>query len=153
MTLAPTADQLRSCLAVERWVTDVIAGGPYDSREALVEFARASATPLATEEIDEAIAHHPRIGEKAVAGSFSAAEQASAPDAADAATNAAIAEGNAAYEAKFGRVFIIRAAGRSRAEILAEQKRRLELAPDDELPIVGEQLVEIAVLRLEQLPL
>jgi 2-oxo-4-hydroxy-4-carboxy-5-ureidoimidazoline decarboxylase len=147
--ISPTADQLRSCLAVERWIADVIAGGPYESREQLLSFARASATPLARDEIDEAIAHHPRIGDKAAAGSFSAAEQASAPDADDAATNAAIAAGNTAYESRFGRVFIVRAAGRSRAEILAEQQRRLALPPEDELAIVGEQLVEIALLRME----
>jgi 2-oxo-4-hydroxy-4-carboxy-5-ureidoimidazoline decarboxylase len=142
-----TPDALRAALAVERWVADVAAGGPYSSIDSLTEFAGAAATPLARDEIDEAIAHHPRIGEKPAAGqTFSAAEQG----AADPATDAAIAEGNAAYEKKFGRVFIIRAAGRSRPEILAELKRRLELDPDTELDIVGEQLRDIAILRLEK---
>lgn len=154
MTIAPTPEQLRACLAVERWVQDVVAGGPYEGRADLVEFARASATPLADAEIDEAIAHHPRIGEKpqgsGASAQFSRSEQAGAADSSDDAVNAQIAEGNAAYEKRFGRVFIIRAAGRSRAEILAEQQRRLALAPEDELPLVGEQLVEIAMLRLEQ---
>lgn len=153
--IAPTADQLRACLAVERWVTDVVAAGPYDSRESLFEFARASATPLARDEIDQAIAHHPRIGEKpagtSASAQFSRGEQASAADADDATVNAAIAAGNAGYEQRFGRVFIIRAAGRSRAEILAEQQRRMTLDPDEELAIVGEQLAEIALLRLESM--
>ncbi len=62
-----------------------------------------------------------------------------------------LAAGNAAYEARFGRVFIIRAAGRTRAEILAELERRLQLDDATELLIVGEQLRDIALLRLEKL--
>jgi 2-oxo-4-hydroxy-4-carboxy-5-ureidoimidazoline decarboxylase len=142
-----TTDALRAALAVERWVADVAAASPFSSRDSLLEFASAAATPLAREEIDEAIAHHPRIGEKPAAGqTFSAAEQGQD----DPQTAAALAAGNAAYEAKFGRVFIIRAAGRSRAEILAELTRRLDLDPDTELAIVGEQLRDIALLRLEK---
>lgn len=140
-------DALRAALAVERWVEDVAAAGPYSSLQSLTEFASAAATPLARDEIDEAIAHHPRIGEKPAAGQkFSTAEQG----AEDPATAAAIAAGNAAYEKRFGRVFIIRAAGRSRAEILAELTRRLDLDPETELGIVGEQLRDIALLRLQK---
>lgn len=142
-----TTDALRAALAVERWVADVVAASPFSSRDSLLEFASAAATPLAREEIDEAIAHHPRIGEKPAAGQkFSAAEQGQD----DPATADALAAGNAAYEARFGRVFIIRAAGRSRTEILAELTRRLDLDPDTELAVVGEQLRDIALLRLEQ---
>ncbi|MFT4122932.1 MAG: 2-oxo-4-hydroxy-4-carboxy-5-ureidoimidazoline decarboxylase [Microbacteriaceae bacterium] len=147
-----SVQQLRSCLAVERWVAEV--AGVYPDREALLAAARAAA-PLDEAEIDEAVAHHPRIGERPVgrgaSAEFSRREQASAADADDAAVNALIAAGNAEYERRFGRVFIIRAAGRSRAEILAEQRRRLALAPAEELPIVGEQLIEIALLRLAEL--
>ena len=68
----------------------------------------------------------------------------------DAAADVAarIAAGNAAYEARFGRVFLIRAAGRSPEEMLTELERRL--ANDDETEAreaVG-QLAEIALLRL-----
>ena len=47
-----------------------------------------------------------------------------------AGVTAAIAAGNAAYEQRFGRVFLIRAAGRSPEQILAELQRRLR--NDDE---------------------
>jgi len=104
-------------------------------------------------EIDEAIAHHPRIGEKptgeGAAQDFSRSEQASL-DEDDAELAAAIAAGNKAYEDRFGRVFIIRAAGRTRAEILEELERRLELPNSTELEIVGEQLRDIALIRLEK---
>ena len=62
----------------------------------------------------------------------------------------ALAEGNRAYEEKFGRVFLIRAAGRSADEMLAALRERLGHTPEQEEPIVAEQLREIAVLRLEQ---
>ena len=51
---------------------------------------------------------------------FSAREQAAV------APSAELVAGNIAYERRFGRVFLIRAAGRSGPEILAELRRRLE---------------------------
>lgn len=147
-----TPADLRAALGVERWVTDVALHSPFESLAELLAVASAAATPLAPQEIDEAMAHHPRIGERPVgegaAQSFSRAEQAS-PDADDDEVNAAIAGMNVAYEGVFGRVFLIRAAGRSRAEILSELQRRITLDPAEELQIVGEQLRDIALLRLQ----
>lgn len=151
--IAPTPEQLGAALGVRRFVDVVAAGGPYPDVDALLAAASAAATPLTPGEIDEAMAHHPRIGERpqghGAAQAFSRREQASA-DADDVEVNAAIAAGNAAYEERFGRVFLIRAAGRTRAEILGELRRRLELDDAAELAIVGEQLREIALLRLRQ---
>lgn len=146
-------DALFAALAVTRWVDSVASAAPFESSDRLLTVAHDEATPLSTSEIDEAIAHHPRIGEKPVgqgaAQNFSRGEQASA-DSGDEQLAAALAVGNAAYEERFGRVFIIRAAGRSRAEILAELNRRLHLDDATELAIVGEQLRDIALLRLEK---
>jgi 2-oxo-4-hydroxy-4-carboxy-5-ureidoimidazoline decarboxylase len=145
---------LTAALSVERWITEVAAAAPFASGAELLRVAHSAATPLSEGEITEAIAHHPRIGEKPVgegtAQTFSRSEQQSV-DAEDADLGAALAAGNAAYEEKFGRVFLIRAAGRSRAEILGELQRRMQLDDSDELVIVGEQLRDIAVLRLEKL--
>jgi 2-oxo-4-hydroxy-4-carboxy-5-ureidoimidazoline decarboxylase len=151
-------DELRegllASLAVERWADDVLAAAPFDSVGALLEAARDAATPLSLSEIEEAVAQHPRIGAAPVgegaAQSFSRAEQAGLGDE-DADLTAALVAGNLAYEERFGRVFIIRAAGRTRAEILEELERRLELPSSTELEIVGEQLRDIALLRLEKL--
>ncbi|MFE5671288.1 2-oxo-4-hydroxy-4-carboxy-5-ureidoimidazoline decarboxylase [Agromyces sp. NPDC056523] len=152
--IAAFEDQLRACLHVERWVRDVARGAPYDGVDELLAAADAAATPLSAAEIDEALSAHPRIGERAVgdgaAERFSRSEQAAA-DADDATLSAAIAQGNRDYEARFGRIFLIRAAGRSRAEILAELDRRLSLDDAAELAVVGEQLREIALLRLRTL--
>ena len=56
--------------------------------------------------------------------------------------------GNEAYEERFGRVFLIRAAGRSAEEILAALESRLSNDEDTEQAIVADQLREIALLRL-----
>ena len=145
---------LMASLGVPRWVDEVVRVAPFESVADLLQVAREAATPLSAGEIDEAIAHHPRIGEKPVgdgaAQALSRNEQAGlGSDEEDLV--AAIAAGNVTYEERFGRVFIIRAAGRSRAEILAELKRRLELPNSSELEIVGEQLREIALRRIERL--
>jgi hydroxyisourate hydrolase len=154
---ALTADDLRDALppalAVRRWADDLLAGAPYPSLDALVEAATTAATPLTEAEVDEALAAHPRIGERPTAAHgeaearFSRAEQASS-DADDAELAARLAAGNRAYEERFGRVFLIRAAGRTRAEILAELERRLRLDDDAELATVAAQLREIMALRL-----
>ena len=149
--IEPSDEQLRAALGVERWVADVSSAAPFADLEALLEVAAVAATPLVASEIEEALAHHPRIGEKPTGSGASAEhsrrEQAS-PDADDASVGERLAAGNAAYEERFGRIFLIRAIGRSRAEILAELERRMTLDDHDELVTVGEQLREIALLRL-----
>lgn len=144
---------LAVCLHVPRWVDDVAARAPYASLAELEESARAAATPLAPAEVDQALSTHPRIGEKASGGGAAAAlskaeQSSSASD--DPELDRALAEGNRAYEERFGRIFLIRAAGRSRTEILTELNRRLTLDPDTELAVVGEELRDIALLRLPQ---
>jgi 2-oxo-4-hydroxy-4-carboxy-5-ureidoimidazoline decarboxylase len=79
---------------------------------------------------------------------MSRSEQAGV-DPADAAIAEALAAGNRAYEEKFGRVFLIRAAGRTAPEILSALNERLDNTPAQEDAIVAQQLREIALLRLE----
>lgn len=145
---------LTACLAVPRWVDDVAGRAPYGSVDELLAAARDAATPLSPVEVDLALADHPRIGEQARGGGaaqdFSRAEQAASASEDDQLA-AALAAGNRAYEHRFGRVFLIRAAGRTRPEILAELDRRLGLEPDAEVAIVGSELRDIALLRIPQL--
>lgn len=150
---ADLREGLQVCLHVPRWVDDVVAAGPYDSLDALGATAHLAATPLSPDEVDQALSTHPRIGEKAkgdsAAAKLSKSEQSSSASA-DPVLEEELAAGNRAYEAKFGRIFLVRAAGRSRPEILAELRRRLELSPADEIEVVGSELRDIAVLRLPQ---
>jgi 2-oxo-4-hydroxy-4-carboxy-5-ureidoimidazoline decarboxylase len=145
---------LATCLAVPRWVDEVAAGAPYATLDDLLDAAGVAATPLSAAEVDQALASHPRIGEQPTgdeaASAFSAAEQASsASDDADLAEE--LAAGNRAYEEKFGRIFLIRAAGRSREEIVEELYRRLQLEPDAEVKIVAAELRDIALRRIAKL--
>ena len=142
---------LITCLAVPRWVDEVAAGAPFASLDDLIDAAGVAATPLSPEEVDQALADHPRIGEpptgSSTASVLSADEQsASASD--DAELAARLAAGNRAYEEKFGRIFLIRAAGRSRSEIVTELHRRLELEPDAEIKVVAAELRDIALRRV-----
>jgi 2-oxo-4-hydroxy-4-carboxy-5-ureidoimidazoline decarboxylase len=148
------ADALRPCLDIQRWIDELADARPHSSLEALLEAGRGAADPFTPAEIDAALAHHPRIGERPRGNStearLSQAEQAGLGEA-DAAVAEALADGNRAYEEKFGQVFLIRAAGRSREEILAALRARLAHSPEEEQEIIGQQLREIAVLRLEGL--
>ncbi|WP_120522448.1 2-oxo-4-hydroxy-4-carboxy-5-ureidoimidazoline decarboxylase [Arthrobacter celericrescens] len=143
---------LRPCLDVERWVGEIADARPFNAKDDLLNFAKDAAAPFTAEELESALAHHPRIGERPQAKTTEAAmsrSEQSGVDPSDDATALALAEGNRAYEEKFNRVFLIRAAGRSAADILASLNERLENTPEEEDRIVAQQLREIALLRLE----
>lgn len=147
-----TRSRLETALHVARWVSEVASGCPYESVTELLPVADLAARSLSPAEVDEALATHPRIGSQGSGASaaLSRSEQsASATD--DPALVAAMAQGNVAYEQQFGRIFLIRAAGRSRPEILAELNRRLALTPAEEEREVADQLRQIALLRLQSL--
>jgi 2-oxo-4-hydroxy-4-carboxy-5-ureidoimidazoline decarboxylase len=148
------AETLKPCVDVQRWVDTVAAARPFPSREALLAFAAEAANPFTSAEVESAMAHHPRIGERPTAAtteaSMSRSEQAGV-DPADTGVAQALAQGNRDYEEKFGRVFLIRAAGRTAAEILQALNERLANSAAAEDSIVAQQLREIAVLRLEGL--
>jgi 2-oxo-4-hydroxy-4-carboxy-5-ureidoimidazoline decarboxylase len=153
MTASSPRDVLLTCLAVPRWADEVTDQAPFASSDELLEAAR-SAAPLTASEVRQAISDHPRIGEAprgdSASSEFSRREQ-DAVDASDAVLAAAIAAGNAEYERRFGRIFLIRAAGRSRAETLVELQRRLELNEAEDMSIVAAELVDIALLRIASL--
>lgn len=144
---------LAACLDVPRFVDEVVAGRPYGSLAALVAAASASAAVLSDDELDRALARHPRIGERAGAAhdaAHSAREQAGV-DRSDAEVLERLAAGNRAYEERFDRVFLVRAAGRDSHQILAELERRLGNDDATERAETVEQLRQIALLRLEQI--
>lgn len=136
---------------VPGWVDAVVAGRPYASVDALAAYAGDLAATWYPDDLTAALHAHPRIGAKVADDGAEAAasrrEQGSMAEAADDDV-AAIAAGNLAYEERFGRVFLIRAAGRTPSEIRAELERRLSNDPDAETIEATRQLAEIALLRL-----
>ncbi len=144
---------LRPCLDIPRWYNEIAGARPFAAAGELLSFAELAAPDFTRAEIDGALAHHPRIGERP-AGSgteaaFSRSEQASVSGLDS--VQGRLAAGNRAYDEKFGHVFLIRAAGRSAAEILAALEERVQHTPEEELPVIAAELREIAILRLEGL--
>ena len=144
-------DLVSGCLGVPRWVADVVTGRPYADRAALHKQAHDAALHLSDDELDAALSRHPRIGERPAGDDdesrYSRAEQSGVGDS-DADR---LRAGNAAYEARFAHVFLIRAAGRSSAEILAELERRLGNDQAAERAETVTALRDIALLRIEGL--
>ena len=64
---------------------------------------------------------------------------------------AALAGANAAYEQRFGHVFLICATGRGPAEILAELNRRMSHDPATEREAAAAEIGKINALRLRKL--
>lgn len=137
--------------AIPAWVDAIVDGRPYASVDDAVRIAGAAAAGWTRDDLDAALAHHPRIGQRpAGAGAEADAsrrEQAAMASAEDEVVDA-MASANAAYEERFGRVFLIRAAGRSPAQMLAEVQRRLGNDDDTEAAEALDQLAQIALLRL-----
>jgi 2-oxo-4-hydroxy-4-carboxy-5-ureidoimidazoline decarboxylase len=127
----------------------VTSGRPYSSLGALQ--ARA-AEVLTDEDVTEALAGHPRIGQAPAAthSSWSRSEQSGVAGA-DQAVRAGLAAGNQAYEARFGHIYLVCAAGRSATELLAILQARLANDPETERQVMRGELIKINDLRLGQL--
>lgn len=143
---------IRPAADIAVWVDALVAARPYASVEQFLDSAADSALQWAASEVDEALADHPRIGERHQGGGasadFSAREQSSFGAAED-PIRQQLADGNAQYEKTFDRIFLIRAAGRGPEEILAELQRRLNNDKTTELSEVAAELRDIALLRLK----
>ena len=104
---------------------------------------------LTDDEWLEAMKAHPRIGRPGGhAPQASAREQRRAMEAPP-ATLAELAAENRRYEARFGHVFLIAAAGRSAEEILGELRRRMSNDPATELGEAKRELREITRMRVD----
>lgn len=138
------------CADVPSWADAVAENRPYPSMQALLARADAASEEWSDAEVAVALEQHPRIGERSTGTAAEAAlsrqEQSGVGDDADLA--ARLRAANVAYEQRFGRVFLIRAAGRSGEEILAALEERLAADEATEWPQTVRELREIALLRL-----
>jgi 2-oxo-4-hydroxy-4-carboxy-5-ureidoimidazoline decarboxylase len=173
----PAADArelLLACCAAGPWANRLIAGRPYPIVAALLRESDEAVAGLTVPELAAALAGHPRIGEpvpagRDPAGSASAGspgreqpggnprpagwsrQEQSGMAAADEPTRRAIAELNAAYEQRFGHIYLVRATGRSAAELLALLRARLEHDDATEWRTVRAELAQINRIRLRRL--
>ena len=148
------AGWLAACNASRRWIQQVLAGRPYRDTATLLSAADRAARELDWDEVRQALNAHPGIGERAegqgTEARWSRNEQAAVAGS-DEAVRRALRDGNAAYQQRFGHVFLIRAAGRSAEEMLAELHRRLGNDERSERAEVTGELAQITRLRLERL--
>lgn len=153
MPIEQAEQALLACCGSTRWAREVAARRPFTDPGDLQATARDVWEGLDPADHLEAFAAHPRIGERAAAhgtsAAWSAREQAQIGD--EAATARALAEGNAAYEQRFGHVFLIRAAGRSADEVLAALQQRMGNDPEAERQVAAGQQAEITALRIDRM--
>ena len=144
---------IRHCVAIPHWQQSLVAARPFATTEALLATADELAHQWQQPELEAALSAHPRIGERANGvdkeATLSRGEQ-SAMQQADHTLQQAMQQGNQAYEARFGRVFLIRAKGRSGEQMLAALQRRLQNSDLAEQQEALEQLREITLLRLKE---
>jgi 2-oxo-4-hydroxy-4-carboxy-5-ureidoimidazoline decarboxylase len=147
------AEQARECLLAccssTRWALNVTSGRPYASVGEILARSDEAVAGLDQGDLEQALAGHPRIGAGAAAG-WSRREQAGV-EAADQATIGALADGNEAYERRFGHIYLVCATGRSADELLALLRERLGHDPGTEWGIVRGELGKINRIRLRRL--
>ncbi len=127
---------------------------PFGSDEQLRAVAHEEWWALTPTDWHEAFRHHPKIGDREslrarfpATADLSSTEQRGVAGASD-ATLDALAEGNRAYEEKFGYIFIVCATGKSADEMLSLLRGRLCNDPETELLIAAGEQAKIMELRL-----
>jgi 2-oxo-4-hydroxy-4-carboxy-5-ureidoimidazoline decarboxylase len=156
---APTAaatSEVMACCESPTLAAMVTDGRPYSSATALYAAIDAAFEALTWGDIVAAMNAHPRIGERT--GGTSATEQngisateQSGATAAGAAIRHELAAGNAAYEQRFGHIFLICASGLSGQQMLDEMRRRMRNTPSSERSVARHELRKITRLRMTKL--
>jgi len=139
-----------ACCASRTFAMAIADGRPYRDPAALLAAVDATFDVLSWDDIVEAMSEHPRIGDRAVRTGMSAAEQSGAAAASD-AVRQGLAEGNLAYEQRFGHVFLICASGLSGQEMLTSLQARLGNDAEAERAVVRAELLKITRLRMTKL--
>jgi 2-oxo-4-hydroxy-4-carboxy-5-ureidoimidazoline decarboxylase len=151
---AAAAQAILPCNGSLAWAEGVAALRPLRDPNQLLLASDQVWLGLSHKAWQHAFNSHPRIGEShAKAASeaslaLSATEQSAANP--DAETQAQLAAANREYEAKFGRIFIVCATGKTAAEMLAILRARLRNSPELELHEAAEQQRQITQLRLRK---
>ena len=147
----PGGDAVRlllGCCSAPGWARRVAGGRPYAGVDDLLAAADAAWADRGPGELDAAMAGHPRIGER---GLSAQSRQEQSGVGSDAGTIRALRDANAAYETRFGHVFLICATGRGPDDILAELRRRMANDPVTEFAVAAAEIGKINALRLRKL--
>jgi 2-oxo-4-hydroxy-4-carboxy-5-ureidoimidazoline decarboxylase len=145
---------LYACCGSTRWVERMLARVPFESETALLAAAGEEWRALGPDDWREAFSHHPKIGDReALRKRFPATHHLSQQEQAGVAGATedvleALAEGNRAYEEKFGYIFIVCATGLTAEEMLERLRARLPNDPDVEMGIAAGEQEKITAIRL-----
>ena len=139
-----------ACCASRSFAETIVGGRPYRDPAALQDAVNAAFTALSWDDIAEGMNAHPRIGDRVPGSGWSGREQSGATSASD-AVQQALADGNVAYEQRFGYVFLICATGLSGQDMLDQLRVRLGHDPEAERAVAREELRKITQLRLAKL--
>lgn len=170
MPFEAAAEAVLPCNGSVAWARGVAALRPFTHPQQIFNAADAIWRALPPGDWQQAFDSHPRLGEahvkqapaqSAERAAAQGAEQASAQSLAwsegeqralgsEAGTRAALAEGNRRYEARFGRVFLLCAMGKSGSETLSLLRRRCANDPETELLEAVEEGRRITQLRLRK---
>ncbi len=149
--------ELLRCCGCARWAEAVLEARPFRDKPALLGASDAAWAKTGESDWLEAFSHHSRIGgkdalrEKFAATKAWASGEHAGSAAATEAVLAALAAGNAAYEKKFGHLFIVCAMEKSAAGMLDLLKSRLANAAAAELRLAAGEQNKITRIRLEKL--
>jgi 2-oxo-4-hydroxy-4-carboxy-5-ureidoimidazoline decarboxylase len=140
--------EMLACCASSSFAKAIAGGRPYADPDALWAVVDSTFKALTWDDILQSMEAHPRIGDRTEG--TSATEQAGAAAAGD-AVRQALAAGNAAYEKRFGHVFLICASGLSGLEMLGQLRVRLGNGEDAERAVARGELEKITRLRMAKL--
>ena len=150
------AEEILPCCGSRMWAIRMAALRPVADEAALMVASDKVWSRLTEEDWLEAFRSHPRIGDahnsSSVSGrseSWSSEEQRNVSTAVD-KMKRALAEGNRAYEERFGRIFIVCATGKAASERLELLPRRLSNDVQTELWEAAAQQRQIIQVRLKK---
>jgi 2-oxo-4-hydroxy-4-carboxy-5-ureidoimidazoline decarboxylase len=143
-------DQLRGCCSAPAWMSAVAAARPYRSADAVLTESDAAVARMSETDLRAALAGHPQLGERTAPASWSSQEQAAVSSAGD-KVRQELAAGNAAYQARFGHIYLACATGRSAAELVDFLRERLGNDRETEWQVVAAELAKINRIRLGKL--
>lgn len=134
--------------AASAWVSDMVAGRPYESPRHVLDSADSAFDLLTAEDWLEAFAGHPRIGER---GDAQANREQAATSSASREIITRLASVNEAYEKKFGFTYIVYATGKSAEGMLEIAETRLENTRREEIENASEEQRSITETRLRRM--
>ncbi len=152
---AAALDAMIACCGARRWAAAMVAERPIENLEKLFATADQIWSTMEMQDWMEAVACHPRIGERKAAHAIAKSmewsrQEQSTASGADQRILARLAEANAVYEERFGFTYIVCATGRSAEEMLAILERRLKNNRETELREAAGQQQRITEIRLRK---